>query len=206
MQDILLALLVQKDEDAAREVLSSEADMSSRINYYKAAGQLRSGNGYTARDMYIALGDYRDSAARALKCGLKWPKNGQIYRNSDYKKKTCTLKIKANRSKDFATYVKVYTQGDVLVCTAFIAGTGSASVSIPAGNYYINTGVGKDWFGTGEAFGEGGDAYYSRLTFDGSDDNTIKLKSGYSYTLTLQIQDAKQEANVGSRYQDWGNF
>lgn len=205
-ENLLLAVLLHTDRSAAEKVILSEddPDIASKLAFLDAADEIRKGNNYTAKTMYEELGDYRGSAARAEKCILPWPKNGPVYRNSEYGSKKCPLIIKTGAGSEIGTYVKVYTlDTDDLVATAFLSGKGKVTLNLPAGKYLVKAGYGEHWYGPNEAFGNGPDAYYSKLEFEGSDDE-LELKSGYTCTLTLQIEDGN--GNVGASDEDWNGF
>ncbi len=200
-KQLLVCALFMQDVAVARSILEEVFPME-QLDYLEAAVCFKNGRFYTAQGMYQAI-SYLDSAERAEKCVQKWPKNGQVYRNPDYKSTKTRLTIKGVVGDGQATYIKIYTPDNVLVSTVFIASSKSASVRLPAGTYRMKVGAGTSWYGPEEAFGNGYDAFYSILTFDESGTDSITLDSGYQYTLTL---GGVTDGNVGSQGEDWSSF
>ena len=55
-----------------------------------------------------------------------------------------------------------------------------------------------------EAFGD--DGWYEIMTF-GDGEQEVVLKSGHSYTLTVNVEELDPNADsVGSDYESWGDF
>lgn len=128
----------------------------------------------------------------------RWPEDGEVFRNDDYSNTDSRLIIQANRESGQASYVKLYAQNGQLVSAVFIAGAGSAEIRLPGGTYVIKVGVGVRWYGPDQAFGMGGDSFYSRLTFDGGAD-TATFAAGRQYTLKLSgVQNGNVDASQES--------
>ena len=200
-KQLLVCALFMQDTNAARSILEELFTME-QLDYLEAVIHFKNGRFYTAQGLFQSI-SYSDSAERAEKCIQKWPKNGQVYRNKDYRSTRTKLIIRGAKDQGQATYVKIYTLDDVLVSTMFIASSKSASVRLPAGTYRLKVGTGSSWYGPEEAFGDGFDAFYNVLVFDDSGADSIALDSGYQYTLTL---GGVAEGNVGSHGEDWGSF
>lgn len=204
-EDLLLAMLLQEDEQAAIALLENERDSDKILELYQASSELQKGNRFTARNMYLALDDFRSSKLRAAKTNLPWPKNGQLYRNPDYAAKKCELTVVIGGEKDTATYLKIYTTDEELVLTAFISGGSSVRVSLPVGTYLLKMGVGTEWYGPEEAFGYDNDAQYSRLSLEDGRD-TITLQAGYTYALSLSVLADKEGQGVEMAPEKWIDF
>ncbi len=115
------------------------------------------------------------------------------------------LTIKVNGEPDVAMHVKIYQKNGNLAAMLFIGGTGSASTWLPGGTYVIKDGTGRDWYGQEDSFGYYGD--YEVMTFDDYGTTEVDLQAGYSYTITINVQNASPDAsNVGSMYDDYEDF
>jgi hypothetical protein len=102
-------------------------------------------------------------------------------------------------------HVKIYQKNGNLAAMLFIGGTGSASTWLPGGTYVIKDGTGRDWYGQEDSFGYYGD--YEVMTFDDYGTTEVDLQAGYSYTITINVQNASPDAsNVGSMYDDYEDF
>lgn len=199
-KQLLVCALFMQDAAAARSILE-EAFPMEQLDYIEAAVTFKSGRFYTAQGMYQAI-SYQDSVERAEKCIQKWPKNGQVYINKDYKHTNTRLYIHGDMGDNQATYIKIYTLDNVLVSTAFVASSKSVTVKLPAGTYKMKVGTGSLWYGFEEAFGNGSNAYYSQLIFPGNVDSCT-LDAGSGYNLTL---GGVTDGNVGSQGEDWNSF
>jgi hypothetical protein len=200
-RQLLVCALFMQDSATARSILE-EVLPTEQLDYTEAAVAFKNGRFYTAQCMYQDI-SYQDSAERAKQCIQKWPKNGQVYRNPDYKSSKTKLIINGIKDEGKATYIKIYTLDDVLVSTLFIASSKNASVRLPAGTYKMKVGIGSSWYGAEEAFGNSSDAFYSVLTFDENGTDSKTLESGREYTLTL---GGVTDGNVGSQGEDWNSF
>jgi hypothetical protein len=198
-KQLLVCALFMQDVTAARSILEEVFPME-QLDYIEAAVNCRNGRFYTAQGMYQAI-SYLDSAERAEKCVQKWPKNGQVFRNKNFKSTRAWLSIKSNYEDNEAIYVKIYTLENELVSTAFIGGSGKATVKLPAGTYKMNIGFGSSWYGQQEAFGNGSDTFYCKLIFENGVES-FTLESGYILPLTIGVTDG----NVGSQGEDWSSF
>lgn len=192
----LLAPLVEADFlDAA----SLGQDVADNLAYLQAAADYDAGKFYTAYKGFTALGSFGDAAAMAGQCIQPSPSTGEVYRNSGYAKKL-SVTIKTPASDERPTYLKIYASDGTLVSTVFIKGGSSTKIKLPVGSYTFKQAYGDKWFGEEEMFGETG--IYQTLLF-GTADNTWKLSSGYTYTLTLR---SSTDGNVGSKNQGYSDF
>ena len=169
------------------------------LNYIAADTAYNQGNFYTAYVLFRELGSYEDSISRARSCIQTYPDSGELYRNEDYASKRCSLTI-TTADDGFPTFIKIYTEDDVLVSALFIASGGKVKVKLPVGSYRMKSATGMDWFGVQEMFGD--DGTYEVLDF-GNDTNTWYLKSSYIYTLELR---SETDGNVGAQNVDPSNF
>ena len=112
--------------------------------------------------------------------------------------------MKVNQDSERAMLMRIF-KGDTQVSCLFIGGTGQATVKLPAGTYTIKDGTGYQWFGLKEAFGREGD--YEVMTFGENDEEKVTLKSGYEYTIRVNVSDSNSSGEgIGSKYEDWDDF
>ena len=198
---LLPRLLIATDEPAARELLA--ASMGGEYDYTRACALQARGLWYSAR---VAFEDSRfgDWEARAQACVQPWPKTGELYRNPDVKGNNTQLTVQFNSDGETAMLVKLYTPDGVLARTMFIAGTGKATTSLPAGRYIIKDGVGVNWYGEEEAFG--GEGCYEVMTF-GDGEQEVELPKNYASTITVNVEEYNPDADsVGTLGEDWESF
>ncbi len=198
-EDLLVQAMIAVDPDGALKMLGQ--DFSQQVQFTKAVQFELKGEYFSAYEQFNYLGNYKDSMSRAAACAQTWPMNGPVIRDSSYSDVDCQLTVKTNREDAQATYFKVF-DGEILVCSLFIAGTGEATVNLPKGTYICKAGVGTTWYGPKEAFGRNNDAFYQRLTFEGGADKAT-MRENYKYTLTLGGAD---ENNVNTEYEDAETF
>lgn len=198
---LLPRLLAAVDEDAADELVRPAFD-DGEYDYMRGCTLALQGRFYSAKRAFEESG-WSDWEARAEACVQAWPKNGQLYKNSAVKGSGTELIVKVYADPDVAKLIKIYTQDGTLARTLFIGGEGKASTSLPGGTYVIKEGTGSTWYGEAEAFGSEG--YYEIMTF--GDESEVELRSGRSYTITINVQEANPDADdVGSAYESWGDF
>ncbi len=137
-------------------------------------------------------------------CIQKWPQNGKIWHSPQARSGNTELTIQVNQESTRAMYIRIY-QGDTALYGLFVGGTGKATVSLPGGIYTIKDGTGEKWFGVKEAFGRLGN--YETMTFNKGTSERVTLKSGYTYTITINVQDSNTKGSgVGSTPEDWEGF
>ncbi len=201
---LLPRLLIVTDPDAADALLMGSMD-AAEYDYLRACALVAQGKYASARALFEESG-WGDWAARAEACVQPWPKTGVLYKNPEVKGSSAELAVQFNTEADTAMLVKVYTEGGVLARTMFIGGTGKATCSLPAGTYVIKDGVGKNWYGEEEAFGERPEGQYEIMTFEGGSQE-VELKKNYRSTITVNVQEDNPAAEgVGSDWESWSDF
>ena len=207
---LLLRLLVlkemEKDEYNVAEKLCDlpgEPIDYDECSYMMACADYLKGNYYKAQERFESC-YWGDSEERAEKCVQPWPSTGQLWKDSSLGAGT-QLTVKVNGEPDVGMHVKIYQENGNLAAMLFIGGSGSASTWLPGGTYTIKDGTGTDWYGQEDSFGYYGD--YEVMTFDDYGTTEVDLQSGYSYTITINVQNASPDAsNVGSMYDDYEDF
>ena len=198
---LLPRLLIATDEPAARELLA--ASMGGEYDYTRACALQARGLWYSARVAFEGS-RFGDWEARAQACVQPWPKTGELYRNPDVKGSNTRLTVQFNSDGETAMLVKLYTPDGLLARTMFIAGTGKATTSLPAGRYIIKDGAGVNWYGEEEAFG--GEGYYEVMTF-GDGEQEVELPKNYASTITVNVEEYNPDADsVGTLGEDWESF
>ena len=207
---LLLRLLVLKemDEDEYGVTdklcdLPGEPIDYDECSYMMACADYLKGNYYKAKERFESC-YWGDAEERAEKCAQPWPSNGQIWKDSNLGAGT-QLTITVNGEPDVGMHVKIYTESGKLAAMLFVGGSGSASTWLPGGTYTIKDGTGRDWYGQEDSFGYYGN--YEVMTFDDYGTTEVELKAGYSYTITINVQNASPDAsNVGSMYDSYDDF
>lgn len=200
---LLPRLLIAADPGAAESLLPDQMGEGA-FNYARACVCFAQGK-FASAKYWFQQSEYGDWEARAEACAQPWPKNGVLYKNPDVKGSNTELVVDFYTNPDTAMLVKIYTEdGETLARTLFIGGTGSATVSLPAGTYMIKDGTGKNWYGAEETFGDEGS--YEIMTFD-DDTQLVELMKNYRSTITVNVQEANPDADyVGSEEENWRDF
>lgn len=156
---------------------------------------------YTAQREFLQSlwGDWLE---RAAACELPWPENGAAWRAEQAAKADARLIIQIDQPEDSAFFARLYRDGKACV-GLFVAGPGTASAEIPAGEYAIKAGSGSVWYGGREVFGPG--AAYQYMTFDEDGCETVRFEAGYAYTLSISVETAEPGSGVGSEPESWEN-
>lgn len=203
---LLTCLLVKQDAATAEALLVGEGKLmdTSAFNYLLGCTAQAEGRNYAAYH-WFANSQYADAADRAAACPVAWPATGELSHSKDYKSSQTHIDIIVDsQNDDAAAYCKFYAENGDLAATLFIAGAGTAGTSLPGGYYTVKMGVGETWYGEAEAFGPEG--YYETMLF-ANDETQIHLKSGYSYTLTVNTFQSDPEADdVTSETTEWADF
>ena len=184
---LLVRLLLMKDEEAAGELLLGD---DSPFRSYEECEYSIGGAYYQKGELYEAqrhfyMSEYADYKDRAASCVLPMPSTGVLWKNSSMGAGT-QLTIQVNNADGKYMFVKIYTADNVLAATMFINGSSKATVNLPAGTYMIKDGTGDTWYGDVDAFGD--DGFYETMTFDNGS-KTVRLESGYAYTLTINVSE-----------------
>ena len=203
---LLIRLLAYLDDEEADSILrgSMYTENGNEYDYIRGCVFTMQEKYYSARESFedSRFGDWEK---RAGACVQKWPKNGQLYKNSNIKGSGMELTVSVNADKKSAMLVKIYTTDGTLVASLFIGGTGKAKTKLPGGVYIIKDGSGTDWYGPEEAFGKTGS--YETMTFDNYGNAEVELKNGHSYTITVNVKEINPDATgVGSEWESWGEF
>ena len=207
---LLLRLLVlremEEDEYSVTDKICSlpgEPVDYDECSYMMACADYLKGNYYKAREQFESC-YWGEAEERAEKCVQPWRSTGQLWKDNSLGAGT-QLTIKVNGEPDVAMHVKIYQKNGNLAAMLFIGGTGSAPTWLPGGTYVIKDGTGRDWYGQEDSFGYYGD--YEVMTFDDYGTTEVDLQAGYSYTITINVQNASPDAsNVGSMYDDYEDF
>lgn len=201
-EQLLPRLLISTNPDAAAALFSGRID-GGEYEYMCACAMEAKALYYSAKCLFEVC-SWGDWEARAAACVQPWPTTGQLYKNPDVPGNSTQLTVQFNSDEETALLVKIYTQDDTLARMLFIGGTGKATTSLPAGTYIIKDGIGQNWYGDTETFGEEG--RYEVMTFvDGSQE--VELKKNYASTITVNVEEYNPDADsVGSLYEDWEEF
>ena len=200
---LLPGLLIMEDEDAAYDLLSGP--MGGEYDYLRGGALVLQKKFYSAKKAFSSS-KHGDWESRAKNCVQSWPKTGQLYSNPAVKGSNTELCIKFNTDSKTAMLVKIYTAKGTLARTLFIGGSGQATASLPAGTYIIKDGIGKNWYGEKESFGQRPEGQYETMTFDNGQQE-IGLRKNYRSTITINVKEADPDAKgVGTEYEDWENF
>jgi len=176
--------------DVFLDSMALSVQCQNHIDYSAAETALNNGEYYEAYELFSALGGFSGADERVLDCVQPNPKNGELYRNPDFKSKSCSVTIKVGDTGE-SLYLKIYTADDVLVSTVFVTSGQKTKIKLPSGSYRMKAAYGVEWFGKTDMFGNAG--YYEVLIFeDGTDIDTLSSK--YIYTLSFLQQE---DGNVG---------
>lgn len=201
---LLPRLLMVTNPDEADALLMGQMD-AGEYDYMRACALAARGKYASAKALFEECG-WGDCQARAEACVQPWPKTGVLYKNPEVKGSNAELAVQFNTDADTAMLVKIYTADGVLARTMFIGGTGKATCSLPAGTYVIKDGVGKNWYGEEEAFGERPEGQYEIMTFDDGSQE-VALEKNYRSTITVNVQEDNPDAEgVGSDWESWSDF
>ena len=177
---LLLDPLVAVDfRDSAELALEAQ----NTILYMMAEEHYEEGLFYTAFDIFMSLGNFRDAADRAEQCIQEHPSTGQLYRNQDFTGTAVEIRLRTPSDDERPTLVKIYTEDEVLVSTIFIRAGASSTVRLPVNTYMIKIAYGDNWFGEYEYFGDE-NAFYLTLQLEGG--RTHAFRRNFIYTITLR--------------------
>lgn len=189
-------LLYQTDSGQAPTVAGDKSVYDRAYKLYENKSY------YNAYKLFVES-QYGDWERMANKCIRKWPKNGEVYHDSTQWLRDTQLTFRVEQPEDTAIFFRVY-KDDAPISYVFIGGTGEVTVGLPGNQTYtIKDGVGSDWFGTEDSFGENG--AYETMTFGDMDDTKIYLQRTLDYVITVNIDDVIGDP-IGSEDTEWGGF
>ena len=165
---------------------------------------------YSAYKLFLQS-RYNDWEKMAQKCIRRWPQNGEIFRDASEWLRDTQLTFKVDQPEDTAVLIRVYkidnkTKAEKPVSYVFIGGSDAVTISLPGNTTYrIRDGVGSDWFGPEDSFGE--DGAYETMTFGDyeEEETTIHLEQRLDYMITINVENVIGE-RVGSEDLDWQGF
>lgn len=193
---LLVCLLIYNKGTKAEDTLLGAGVGEEEYLYYLACYQVIKKQYYRAKCNFEASGLY-DAYERAMDCEQDWPKDGRVWKSSSIGSGTkLTVKVQ-NSDSDTARAYKIYNSDKKLVAVLFIGGNGKASTSMKPGKYYIKCGIGDEWYGRKDCFGNEG--YYYSLKNGSS--KKFNLTAG-SWELTV----GGGYGNVDQEYEDYDNF
>ena len=161
-------------------------DTSKQTSYNNAIRAMNNKQYYTAYKLFSALGSYKDAASLATKCKQTTPDTGELYRNSNYSRKTCRQNLTNSLKGGYNIYVRIYdSTGSTIVSSVFIRSGKGAVIYLPEDTYLLKAAYGKGtWFGEVEMFGD--DAIYKRLGLF----TLTNAGSGYTWKFTFKDETA----------------
>ena len=145
---------------------------------------------------------WKDWYERRAACVQSWPENGEVWSNYHSPSEEVQITVRVKQPEDFGMFIRFYLEGEAY-SGMFIGGEGRAKVNLPAGEYIMKAGTGNTWYGGREMFGK--DGYYETFTFDEDGTETYELQTGYSYLLTIYVNQADGKSSVGSVEETWEN-
>ena len=147
---------------------------------------------------------YEDWKEWADKCPQEKPATGETWHAPDQWLQDMELTIVVDQSPSSDMFFRIYKEGE-LVSNVYISGPDEVTVKLPGNaDYTIKDGIGRTWYGEKEAFGKNGT--YETMTFDDNGTETIYLKSGYAYTLSINVSESTGGTDVDSKAESWENF
>lgn len=188
------SLALQTKESAGTE---GDADL-----YQKAYALYEKQKYFKAHELFIES-QYGDWERMAKKCVRRWPKNGELWHDTTQWLRDTQVTFKVEQPKDSAIFIRIY-KDDNPVSYVFIGGSDDVTVGLPGnGKYTFKDGVGSEWYGMTDTFGEYGG--YETMTFGEYEDEFIYMEARYEYTILINIEDAIGE-DIGTTEASWENF
>ena len=203
---LLPLLLLSKHEETTDVDLYGFYEASGGEGYYdylKGCALAAQGRYYSAKQAFEDCA-YGDSEQRAESCVQDFPENGEVWHNPEIVGSDSSLTFTVNSSDESkGMCFQMFDTEDRLVSVLFIKGTGSATAYVPVGTYHIMDGVGYEWYGPADTFGEYG--YYEYLTFTDDEDTRYDAVLDYGqYELTINVEQIEEGAtSVGSTSVPW---
>lgn len=201
-----LELLAKGEADADLEAYFEETGGPGYSEYLSACALAAQGKYYSAKEAFESC-SYADSSERAQNCVQEFPQSGEIWRNPDIPGSDTSLTFKVHSSDESrGRCFKMFNRDDQVVAIAFVKGSESATVHVPAGTYRMMDGTGYEWYGSVETFGPMG--YYEYLTFSEDPDTQYDAWLDYgAYELEINAaQLAEGASSVGTSSVGWNDY
>ncbi len=148
--------------------------------------------------------DYADWIVWAAKCPQPKPETGEVWHDPDQPGEDMLLTIRVEQD-DTDMFFRLYRE-NALISNVYISGSDEVTVKLPGdARYTIKDGVGRDWYGEKETFGEYG-SYETMIFYKPDYTESVFLRSGYQYTLTVNISTDVDSDGVDSEPETWENF
>lgn len=193
-----------KPEEALEKLVEKwiETPKEKSEEAYLAARELeKAGSYFQAREKYLQS-QWEDWRQRVIACKKSMPKTGVLWRNQNVKGAQATLTFQMkNAPKNNGFLARIY-KGDTEAAEVFIQGNGKASVKLPAGKYRINTGMGRQWFGRKDAFGDDYEGDYGAFWFT-EESNVLTLGAKKTVTIEMKYTEGSLDNWVDGKY--WEN-
>lgn len=160
-------------------------DSYSYVCYNNGKNFYDNGFFYSAYLEYQKISGFLDADQLALPC-VRPIKTGVIYTNPDYTNNEAQLTFRVKNDYPYNVCIKIYSSGKDLVSVCLIKIGETLKMKLPIGIYSFNEGVGLDWYGEKEYFGDEG--IYYRWMFDEefgmpNDNNKIFLLFGLVFVM-----------------------
>jgi hypothetical protein len=208
----------QKDDEAgataqgsaqavdAEAAAQAEAEALAQAEYQRACELFDQGLYFSAREAFESSG-YDDWEQRAAECVQQMPETGEIWHDESLESSEMELHLTVNGADDsVGRYFEVYTADHELAATGFVRGSGSISLLLAGGNYYIKDAQGTEWYGEAELFGR--DGYYETMVFDEFEDDRYltALSAGYEWEITINSgsSDGQTVSSEDTDWESWG--
>ena len=202
---LLRCLAVYEDvKDAEDLVLAAGTSMDEY--YYILARKMEADKKYYSAKKYYEYSEWADWEERAEDCIQDWPSDGRVWKSNSRIGSGSTLILKVENTASYlANVFKVYNSDKKLVAVLFIGGNGTASTSLTPGKYYIKRGIGEEWYGRKECFGNEG--FYYTLRFGADRSKRLTFSWGDQWTITFNTEDYVPEENqVITDSEGWDDF
>lgn len=187
-------------KDLKEKWIAAPPDEKNEEAYRTAQELEKAGNCFQAREKYMESlwGDWRKKAAS---CEKSMPKTGVLWRDKNVKGAQATLTFQMKKApKNNGFLARIFKDGTE-AASVFIQGNGKVSVKLPAGQYKINIGMGRQWFGKNDAFGDDDAGDYYALWFT-EESNTLALSAKKAVTIEMNYTEGLTENWVEGKYRE----
>ncbi|MBR6088768.1 MAG: hypothetical protein IKP86_02465 [Anaerolineaceae bacterium] len=182
------------------------SDKGDAALYNQAKNLYENKQYYEAYKLFVQS-KYGDWEKMSQKCIRRWPKNGELWHDSSQWLSDTMLTFKVDQPSDTAVFIRIFkveNKKSSLISTVFIGGSDAVTVNLPGNtSYMIKDGVGSDWFGVNDAFGEEG--AYETMTFTDKEEETYYFERKLDYMITINVENVIGE-NIGSEDEEWREF